>query len=155
MLNGNWICRRVVASLLIAVAAVGGCAGGKGDVSGQVLFKNEPIPSGRVNLVCQTGSKEVFSAEIVKGKYTILGVPVGPVKITVETFPPPSVALSPPVKIPGGIPPDIKGMPEPGARPPAPDKFVAIPPRYGNLHESGLTYTVTPGEQNHDITLQP
>jgi hypothetical protein len=138
----------------LSVTALGGCAGGKGDVSGQVLLKKEPLPSGRVTFFCQTGTKEVFSTEIAKGKYAISGIPVGPVKITVETFPPaPAAPL--PRKIPGGIPPDIKGLPEPGAPLPPPEKFVAIPPRYGNLEQSGLAYTVSAGEQTHDITLQP
>jgi hypothetical protein len=154
MIRGYWARRSVATCLLFAITAISGCGGGKGEVSGRVLFKNEPLASGRVTFLCQTGTKEVFSSEIVKGKYTISGVPVGPVKITVETFPP-APAASVPTKIPGGLPPDIKGLPEPGA-PPAPrEKFVAIPPRYGNLGQSGLSYTVTQGEQTHDIPLQP
>src|SRR5437868_511463 len=119
-----------------------GCSGGKGEVSGQVKFKGEPLPGGRVTFACQTGTKEVLSSEIVNGRYTISGIPIGPVKITVETFPPSATATLPPTKIPGGIPPNIKGMPERGTQPPAPGKYVAIPPRYGNLGQSGLSYTV-------------
>jgi hypothetical protein len=133
-----------------------GCSGGKGEVSGQVKFKGEPLPSGRVTFACQTGTKEVLSSEILNGRYTISGVPVGPVKIMVETFPPPAASTPPPTKIPGGIPPNIKGMPEPGTPLPAPGKYVAIPQRYSNLGQSGLSYTVTSsGQQEHDILLQP
>jgi hypothetical protein len=154
MIRRNWTNRSFGVAFFLSLAAFGGCAGGRGDVSGQVLFKGQPLHSGRVTFICQTGAKEVFSAEIVKGEYTISGIPVGPVKITVETFAPaPAATLR--AKIPGGIPPDIKGMPQPGAPPPPPEKFIAIPPRYGNLEHSGLTYTVTAGEQRHDIPLQP
>lgn len=150
----NWTCCSFAAYSLFSITALGGCAAGKGDVSGQVLYRNQPLPSGRVTFVCQTGPKEVFSAEIVKGQYTISGIPTGPVKITVETYPP-APAATLPRKIPGGIPPDIKGMPQPGAPPSPEEKLVAIPPHYGNLEQSRLTYTVTAGEQKHDITLQP
>ena len=132
-----------------------GCSGGKGEVSGRIKFKGEPLPSGRVTFACQAGDKEVLSTEILNGSYTVSGIPVGPVKILVETFPPPSLTTRPPTKIPGGIPPNIKGMPEPGTRPPPPEKHVAIPLRYSNLGQSGLTYMVTSGQQEHDILLQP
>ena len=141
-----------MALLELFVLVVAGCSGGKGDVSGQVKFKGEPLPNGRVTFVCQAGTKEVFSSEILNGRYAISGIPAGLVRITVETFPP-APATTLPTKIPGGIPPNIKGMPPPGAPPPAPGKYVAIPPRYGNVKESGLSYTVTTGQQEHDITL--
>jgi hypothetical protein len=32
---------------------------------------------------------------------------------------------------------------------------VAIPLRYGNMEKSGLSYTVTAGQQQHDLHLQP
>ena len=143
-------CLKTLVGFLVLAAA--GCGAGKGEVSGQVKFKGEPLTSGRVTFVCQAGAKEVLSSEIVNGTYTISGVPVGPVKIMVETFPPPTAP--PPVKIPGGIPPKIKGLPEPGA-PPAHGRHVAIPPRYSNLEQSGLSYAVTAGPQNYDIPLQP
>jgi hypothetical protein len=135
--------------------AVAGCSGGTGEVSGQVKFKGEPLPSGRVTFACQTGTKDVLSSEIQKGKYTISGIPVGTVKIMVETFQPPPTNTPPPTKIPGGIPPNIKGMPEPGTPPPVSGRYVAIPQRYGNLSQSGLSYTVASGQQEHDILLQP
>jgi hypothetical protein len=141
--------RYLLAFLALAIA---GCGGGKGHVSGQVKFKGELLPNGRVTFVCQAGTKEVFSSEIFNGAYTISGVPAGLVTVTVETFPP-APATTLPTKIPGGIPPNIKGMPPPGSPPPAPGKYVALPPRYGNVKESGLCYTVTTGQQQHDINL--
>jgi hypothetical protein len=146
--------RSFTAFLVFLALAVAGCGEGQGGVSGQVKFKGELLPSGRVTFVCQAGTKEVFSSEILKGRYTISGIPVGPVKILVETFQP-APATTLPTKIPGGIPPNIKGMPAPGAPPPAPGKYVPIPPRYGNVEQSGLSFTVTTGQQDHDIELQP
>jgi hypothetical protein len=154
MTGRKCIRRSFVAFVVFSTLALAGCGGGKGDVSGQVKFNGEPLPSGRVTFVCQGGAKEVFSGEILKGKYIISGIPVGPVKIMVETFEP-APATTVPTKIPGGIPPNIKGMPAPGAPPPAPGKYIAIPPRYGNLEKSGLSYTVTAGQQDHDIILPP
>jgi hypothetical protein len=145
---------RRTALLEFLALALAGCGGGKGEVSGQVKFKGEPLPNGRVTFVCQAGTKEVFGSEILNGRYTVSGIPAGLVKITVETFPP-APAKTLPTKIPGGIPPNIKGMPPPGSPPPPPEKYVALPPRYGNVKESGLSYTVTTGHQEHDITLQP
>jgi hypothetical protein len=152
--RANYTCLFLNACLGCLNLTVGGCSGGKGEVSGLVKFKGEPLPNGRVTFVCQTGAKEVLSDEIVNGRYTISGIPVGPVTIVVETFPPPAATI-PPIKIPGGMPPNIKGMPEPGAAHPVPGKYVAIPSRYGNLEQSGLSYTVTVGQQEHDIPLQP
>src|SRR5438105_15842980 len=79
---------------------VAGCAPGTGGVAGQVKFKGEPLPNGRVTFVCQTGTKEVFGSEILNGRYSISGIPAGPVKIMVETFAP-APATTLPTKIPG------------------------------------------------------
>jgi hypothetical protein len=147
--------RRSITSIGVCFAlGVAGCGGGNGDVFGRVTFKGEPLPNGRVTFLGQAGAKEVFSSEILQGSYTIEGIPVGPVKITVETFQQ-AAAKPPPTNIPGGIPPHIKGMPLPGALPAAPEKHVAIPLRYGNMEKSGLSYTVTAGQQQHDLHLQP
>lgn len=154
MMSQQCTCRPLTACVGLFALLVSGCGGGKGDVSGLVTFKGEPLPNGRVTFICQTGTKEVFSSAVVNGRYTIAGIPVGPVTITVETFPPPP-ATAPPTNIPGGVPPHIKGLPGPGESLPAPEKYVAVPPRYSNMQQSRLSYTVTAGRQEHEITLVP
>ena len=137
----------VVLPLLLAAAA--GCAPTKGDISGQVSFQGLPLPAGKITFIGEGGNNAVHSANIREGKYELKGVPVGPVKITVATFKPGKAVDRPP----GFGPTTRPGTEE---KPPAPpEKYVAIPPRYGHADESKLTYDVQPGDQEHDIALTP
>jgi hypothetical protein len=138
-------CRRGLGLWLLALTAVG-CGGGQGTVSGRVRFRGEPLPSGRVTFVCEGGDKPVLTADVRDGAYTIPGAPVGPAKVAVATYP---VRTTP---VPN-MPPDV--LP-PGGGPAAPaGKYVALPARYGDPEQSGLSYTVRKGHQTHDIDLEP
>ena len=130
--------------VLLALAAVG--CGGRGDVSGRVLYKGAPLPAGRVTFVCEGGTKPALTSEIRDGAYTIPGAPVGAVKIGVATF---RVNKT-----------RVPNMPKEASSPPggeeqSPGAYVAIPPRYADPGTSGLTYTVQRGSQTHDIDLAP
>jgi hypothetical protein len=115
-----------------------------------VIFKNEPLPAGKVVFLGQEGSKQVFSAWIAAdGRYEMEGVPVGPVTITVTTY-----KLSVKVAAPPGLGPMRPPEPEELPAPP-PGKYVAIPPRYSKPDQSNLTSTVRAGDQEHDIVLEP
>jgi hypothetical protein len=144
-------CRLTVA-LTLLLAAAAGCAESRGDVSGQVSFKDSPLPAGKITFICAGGNKPVLSANIREGRYEIKGIPIGPVQITVATFKPSKAADRPP-----GLGPTAR--PGTGETPPAPptppEKYVAIPPRYGQPDQSKLTYDVKPGYQEHDIPLTP
>jgi hypothetical protein len=128
----------------------GGCGEKKGSISGKVTFDGKPLPAGRITFLSQESKHISKESIIVDGAYSISDFPAGPVIITGESFPPPK----------GGekstMPKDL-GLPPPGReKPKTPEgKYVPIPPRYGNMEESGLTYTVLPGEQEHDVPLPP
>ena len=131
--------RRSVALLLAFVA---GCSRSAptGDVSGVVRFDGNPLPSGTVAFVGEDGRSK--SAMIQgDGTYHISKAPAGPVKITVQTFPP----------SPGVVPPDTP----PASVKQASLRYVQIPEHYSDHTRSGLTYTVEPGTQTHDIDLVP
>jgi hypothetical protein len=134
--------QRFVIPALLAPVLFGslGCNAGVGTVAGEVRFKGEPLPNGRVTFVCQGGNHPSLTADIVDGHYEIRGVPAGRVDVTVETF---NLRSDP---VPGGLPP-----------PPVPKgyKYVRIPDRYVNSAESGLGFDVVRGDQKHDLDLNP
>ena len=150
--------RRLAAVLLLpALVGLAGCSAGKGDVSGKVTFKGQPVPAGRVTFVSEAGNQTSLSAAITDGQYTLSNFPAGPAKISVETFAP--VASAPPGSSPSGpgVPPGVTA----GFKPPengnpyasAPGRYVQIPQRYANTDQSGLKYVVTPGKQEHAVEL--
>jgi hypothetical protein len=125
--------------LLLALVAGCGRSAPTGDVSGVVRFDGNPLPSGTVAFVAEDGRST--SAMIDDGKYHIPRAPAGPVKITVQTFPP----------SPGVVPPDTPpaSIKQPSLR------YVQIPEHYSDHTRSGLTCTVEPRTQTHDIDLVP
>ncbi len=76
--------RRFLAALMVvsAVSSVMGCGGGKGNVGGTVTIDGQPLPAGKIAFVAAKISVE---GEIVDGKYEVKGVPVGEVKVSVNT----------------------------------------------------------------------
>jgi hypothetical protein len=144
--------------LLLAAA---GC-GGKGNVSGTVRYNGEPLPSGEIAFIGQSGDKQVKKGLIRDGAYRIDAIPCGPVKITVTTSRPTgsSTGAAPTRGVkPGELPPVMQGMqvklPEPGQTPEPPAKYVPIPERYADPERSGLEYTVTRGSNTKDVDLLP
>ncbi|HEX3150571.1 MAG TPA: hypothetical protein VHR66_21010 [Gemmataceae bacterium] len=133
---------RLFAPVLLAVITFGsfGCSAGVGTVAGEVRFKGELLPNGRVTFICQGGNHPAMSADIIDGRYEIRDVPVGHVDVTVETF---NLRSDP---VPGGLPP-----------PPVPKgyKYVRIPDRYGSAADSGLGFDVARGDQKHNLDLSP
>ncbi len=156
-----------VARLLVCLAPavallLPGCGKGKGDITGEVSFKGEPISVGRITFLSQVGNQEVKSTHIIRGKYTITGFPVGPAKICIESMEPPDKEIlenTKKINIPaaGGMKEHMKGPPpelvEMASGPPL--KYVPIPLAYANPDSSHLTYEVKPGAQTYDIPLKP
>lgn len=60
-----------------------GCSGGKGKVNGKVTLDGQPLPAGTISFIPSNGS--AVGAEIKDGQYAVERVPVGDVKVTVET----------------------------------------------------------------------
>jgi hypothetical protein len=132
--------RRLWPVFLVVLASCG-CGGNKeGKVSGTVTYQGQPLPYGNVTFV-DSSNHLLASSVINKGNYAMGKVPVGPVKITVTTPADPSKTIK-------------KSSPEMQrkvARRPNP---IAIPAKYGNPDQAGLTYTVQPGKQEHNINLE-
>jgi hypothetical protein len=140
-MTDRWICNRnrVRVGVVLSVFAlvVAGCGKRMGEVTGTVTYQGKALPSGQVTFF--GADKQVIGgSSITEGKYKVPQVPPGPVKITVTTTPPPS--------------PMVKNAPRPEGMPPPLDS-IAIPPKYGNPEQSGLTYEVKPGSQEHPIDL--
>jgi hypothetical protein len=136
----------LVAALLLLATV--GCGRKTGSISGKVSYNGKPLPSGSVAIYGEAGG--VASSQIEgDGSYTIQRAPLGPAKLTVVT---PRPHAQPrrsgrdraPSKGPGGE--QRAAAPEP--------KPVAIPEKYQDPQQSGLTYTVKPGDQTFDIDLK-
>jgi hypothetical protein len=132
---------------LVVLAA--GCGDGEkppvetAEVSGQVIYRGEPLPGGQVTFTSADG--EVVKNAIIdeNGNYKI-EAPVGDVKIAVN-----NQLLkewnqrSPVLKRPGAPKPTrMKGT------------YVLIDRKYYSPETSGLTYTVKKGPQTHTIRFQ-
>ncbi|MGH7170412.1 MAG: carboxypeptidase-like regulatory domain-containing protein [Gemmataceae bacterium] len=120
--------------LLWTLVVVAGCGGGQGKVTGTVNYRGKPLPNGTVSFF-DKDNKVVGTSSITDGKYTIRNVLPGSVKITVAMAP-----LSPPT--PAGAK-DI----------PATIESISIPSKYDLPDQSGLTYEIKPGSQEHPIDL--
>src|SRR5437879_12378014 len=85
--------KRLAARLVpFGLLLLAGC-GRVGEIRGQVTFKGEPIPVGRITFMSDVGNKEVVSAYIIRGKYTLPRCPAGLAKIGIESLQPPSDAV--------------------------------------------------------------
>ena len=115
---------------LAASLALAGCTGGgRGDISGVVKFKGEPLPGGTILFYGQP--KGQWSAEIKEdGSYKVTGVPAGTAKIAIIA----AVQVNM-----GGDAPVVKA--------------VAIPKKYADPDKSGLTCNVQGGAQTHPVEL--
>ena len=159
--------------LLAAIAFLAGCGGGKGKqdiVSGKVTMNGQAV-SGIVVFVCSDG-KEISSPTAPDGGYQIVAPAKGEAKIAVK-----GMGAMPAGGAAGGPAPGMPGMPGGGAGggkappegapggPNAPKADmpgmggsgaggVAPPAKYASPTTSGLTVTVTGGEQKHDIDLK-
>lgn len=144
--------RWAVVLAFAASVAVAGCGATTGKVTGKVTYKGSPLKGGNVTFLTPDGKKPVSSVIGEDGAYTVEGVPVGEVKITVETKSLKQQANHPSYQPPPGM------TPPGGYKPPDPAEalkhYVEIPEGYSNPDTSGLTYTVKPGSQPHDIELK-
>lgn len=135
--------------LLTVVAAgllpflLAGCAEVLGDVSGEVKLGDKPLANGTVTFQSMTRKKKSYPATVKDGKYSIVGIPVGEVTITVQG------SNSPPPPVPTG-----KGTPAPKALPKTKEKHLVVQSKYSDPKKSGLTYTVVQGEQTHNFTVE-
>ena len=141
--QARWVLRATL--LVLLVVALAGCSRPKGIVAGKVSYNGEAVPSGTVSFYGK--DDEVSSAPIgPDGTYEATKVPLGEVKVTVTTPPPPDPNAAErlknnPMVIDRGI--VIKQ-----------EKVVSVPRKYNLPGTSGISLTVTQGSQPFDITLK-
>jgi hypothetical protein len=127
------------------------------EVTGKVLFKGKPLPGGRVTFAAIEGGFASTRPIDENGNYKI-NAPIGEVLISVENrmFLPRGGArkgkssAQTPGKEHHPKRPDSQAA---EAEPIKGQRYVPIPEHYANCDTSGLTYTVKPGPQTHDIEL--
>jgi hypothetical protein len=140
------------AALLVSVGLwAAGCGASASSVSGKVTYKGQLVKGGTVTFFgadnwtssCRIGED---------GTYTILKVPPGQVKITVET----QTAKPNPMASRMPKPPKDTPMPEGSmyTTQGQADRDVPIPEQYADKERSGLTYEEKKGDkQVHNIEL--
>jgi hypothetical protein len=145
--------RLLLAFSALALLVVAGCGpvGGRNpgpapsgaNVSGKVTYRNATLGGGTVNMVSESDPTKTAQGAIdVNGNYTVKDAPVGRVIVTVETL---SARQFDPAHTKGSAPA--------GAAIPT-MKYVPIPTAYNSPTKSGLRYTVTAGDQTHNIALK-
>jgi hypothetical protein len=147
--RSSWLPTALVLGAAVSLA-LSGCARKKDPVvSGKVLYGDKPVTGGTVSFVPTTTNlpKEQagpFPGTISpQGTYTISGVPKGEYVVTVETD---SVKAASQGYAP--LPAGVKSAIEPPTGNPNGPKYVEIPPRYKDAHQSTLKLTVTGGHQS-------
>jgi uncharacterized protein YxeA len=153
---------RVVIRLLAVVLLIGvsACASKRiapGKVTGLVTYKGEPLKSGNLTFHTKDNKGNYQSSLNTDGKYEVFELPVGTHDVTIETE-----SLNPNRKVPtyGGAMGKGKAGEQQRVMMGAPDpktlaeRWRAIPKKYADPKTSGLTATITAGNQsvNFDLT---
>lgn len=152
--------RQILFTLAVFPLALAGCTknpNAPAQISGVVKYKGQPLPGGTI--VFHDSEGKAYSAPIQQdGKYQLTDIPVGEMKVTVETE-----SVNPSKKQPtyGGQRAAKMGMSNynpPGAppRPSEEDKkaqYVKIPDKYSNASTSGLSATLGKGKNTKDFDL--
>jgi hypothetical protein len=129
---------------LLALVTLG--CGGKGDVSGKVLFKDKPVVWGTVQIISKEGIHQgTIGAD---GSYTVRRVPVGEYNIAV--FSPDPTA---PLLTKEGVKP-AEGPEEAKRQAALKTRWFPIAQKYGDPDKSGLTLKINWGTNTHDIELK-
>lgn len=151
-------------------AAIGCGSGGKGKVSGTVTLDGKPLPVGKIAFTPSKGTGT--TGEIKDGQYSVDRVPVGDVKVTVETksiedriqqlsmLVQNAARSQPPPGAP--IPEEAKKQFEEGRVRDEKAKqelkelqtaYRPIPEKYSTVESSGLSLQVKSGPNSYDIPL--
>jgi hypothetical protein len=135
---------------LLALVVAAGCGKPTGSVSGKVIYKGQPLKGGTVVFVTADGKTGGRSDIAEDGTYSIAEVPVGAVKISVETKSlKPNANRAREGSAPKNMPPEAAGYKGGNTA----DRYIPIPERYSQVDTSELAYTVIAGKQEHPIEL--
>jgi hypothetical protein len=163
--HGNFP-QRMGSVLLLGLLAAG-CSG-KGEVSGKVSYRGQPLVGGVVTFFHPT--KGAFNSRIYKdGSYVIPDIPAGKVKVAVKSLPPSGRSANPMAQMlkqesakkgktfsaedRAKMSPEMKAALENSSAPKSPQE-VKIPANYADPEKSGLEYTVIGGKQTRDLELK-
>lgn len=148
--------------LFLCSAALAGCGGGVGSISGTVTSKGKgkPVATGNVGVLASDGA--VYTGKInPDGTYLVENVPPGPAKLTVASSKP--VAAGGPVgKDRGGNAGGdgsnkighVRKLPqEEGASPEVVKSWFPIPDKYSDPAKSGFNLEVKSGVNPFDLVL--
>jgi hypothetical protein len=142
------------ACVAVCLTAVPGCSKPtQGTVSGKVTYPSpdKPVKGGQMKLIPATGTPFVIGIGL-DGTYTTTNVPPGDYKVTIEsaagTGSRPAIAMDPQAS---------KKMEEEKAKMGmgGQEESVALPEKYANANQSGLTLSVKAGKndpKNFDLT---
>lgn len=137
--------RYVLLAALVVCPLAAGCGPGNAEVTGNVSFRGERLESGTVAF---HGSHGTVVAPIkADGTYAATKVPVGPLKISVETSPVAAAGEGKEKLSKGNLQAE-------GGDAPMIGKYTKIPDHYADKEKSGLNLDVKPGKQQFDITLK-
>jgi hypothetical protein len=133
-------------AVLALFVPASGCGPGEANVTGKITYKGAPVPNGSVTF---HGENDWAQSAWIdpNGNYTITGAPVGPVKVTVVSSQPRNAPAM-------GGPKSVANHPGDKGAKAAPAAGVALPEKYKDPDQSGLTYTLANGEQSIDIPLE-
>lgn len=135
---------------LPALLLVCGCGASTGDLTGRVLFKDEPLQGGTVTVVAP--DRLPRQAAIGQdGSYEIRNIPIGESKVLVvglDSLPDPSWPQE--IQAPGRA----EGKAKPAAQAPAPArKRQPVSHIYANLERTPLKITIASGKNSQDIKV--
>jgi hypothetical protein len=131
--------------LVLLALALSGCGQRKGKLTGKVSYKGEAVPVGTVAFY---GTGDAVSSAPIgpDGTYEATGVPLGEVKVTVNTPPPPDPNAAEKRKKLSLLADKNIVITE--------QKVVSVPRKYNLPGTSGISLTVTGGSQPFDISLK-
>lgn len=130
-----------VASLIVTMLVLAGCAPAVGTVTGKVKVKGKPLTGGQISFIPKTGG--AFTENIQSdGTYTFTGIPTGEVMIVVIPPPPPVQADS-----------KMKSKLETRTDAPQTTSEVKIPVEYTDPSKSPLRHTVEVGSHTKDVEI--
>jgi hypothetical protein len=135
-----------------------GCGSSTATVSGKISFRNNPLHGGTVTFYGPGENGWTKTSTISDdGSYKLDHVPTGSARITVETK---TAKVNPQAKqkmpkMPKDKPPEgLEHSPFGQMQKQSADKFVEIPEKYKDPNQSGLTYEIKNGKQEHNINLE-
>lgn len=126
---------------LYCLFLISGCGGGTGDLSGTATYQGQPLRMGSINVV---GGDGIIRAATIKddGSYAVTGISTGTVKIAVTSPDPTKRTLASKPKSGATVPPMLDSS-----------KWFAIPDKYGDFEQSGLTFPLQRGDNRFAIDL--